>query len=93
MIMTKKELTLSTAQLHENHSSGFWERLETASMVVRLSRIYSGLLEEKVSARRTLKLVHAQLAAVALLLLGGLSSMVAILLCLWTVLAVWQCKA
>ena len=91
--MTKKELTLSTAQLHESRSFSLLERLETTAWVVRLSRIYSDLLEEKVSARRTLKLVHAQVAAGTLLLLGGLSTMAAILLCVWTLLAVWQCKA
>ena len=91
--MTKKELTLGTAQLNENKSFSLLTRLETTSLVVRLAQIYSGLLEEKVSTRRTLKLVHAQLAMGALLLVGGLSTVVAILLSIWTVLAVWQCKA
>lgn len=91
--MTKKELTLGTAQLNATKSFSLLARLETTSLVVRLSRIYSGLLEEKVSARRTLKLVHAQLAMAALLLVGGVSTVVAILLSIWTVLAVWQCKA
>ena len=91
--MTKKELTISTTQLHDCKSISLLERLETTALVVRLSQIYSGLLEERVSARRTLKLVHAQVAMGALLILGGLSGITAILLCLWTVLAVWQCKA
>ena len=91
--MTKKELTLGTAQLNENKSFSLLTRLETTSLVVRLAQIYSSLLEEKVSARRTLKLVHAQLAMGALLLVGGLSTVVAIMLSIWTVLAVWQCKA
>ena len=90
--MTKKELTLGTAQLNESKSFSPLTRLESTSLVVRLSKIYSGLLEEKVSARRTLKLVHAQLAMGALLLVGGVSTVVAILLSIWTVLAVWQCK-
>ena len=90
--MTKKELTLSATQLQESKSLSLLARLENTAFVVSLSKIYSNLLEEKVSARRTLKLLHAQLAMGALLLLGGLSAMVAILLCSWTVLAVWQCK-
>ena len=90
--MTKKELTLGATQLQESKSLSLLARLENTALVAYFSKIYSNLLEEKVSARRTLKLLHAQLAMGTLLLLGGLSAMMAILLCAWTVLAVWQCK-
>ena len=90
--MTKKELILDSAHLHERKTLNPLVRLESTSLVKSLSAIYFKLLEEQVSARRTLKLVHAQLVMGALLLLGGVSLVVAILLCAWTILAVWQCK-
>ena len=91
--MTKKELILGTEAIHESKSFNLLARLEGTSLVVRLTKIYSQLLSERISARRTLKLVHAQLAMGAFLLLGGASVLLAIILCVWTVLAVWQCRA
>ena len=90
--MTKKELALGTTVLRDNKSFSLLARLESTKLVKSLSKVYSNLLSERVSARRTLKLVHAQIAMGTLLLLGGISAMAAILLCAWTVLAVWQCK-
>ena len=90
--MTKKELTLNVAQLQDAKSFRFLERLESTRLVKSLAKVYSRLLEERVSTRRTLKLVHAQFAMGALLLLGSASLIMAVLLCVWTLLAVWQCK-
>ena len=94
--MTKKELTLGTHtavwNCSQNKSFSLLEKIEKTALVVRLSHIYSHLLEEQVSARRTLKLVHAQVAVLMLLVLGGASVVMALFLCLWTVLAVWQCR-
>ena len=90
--MTKKELILDSAPLEERKTLNILERLESSDFVKSLSCIYSKLLEERVSAHRTLKLIHAQIAMGTLLLLGGISIMAALLLSAWTVLAVWQCR-
>ena len=91
-IMTKKELILNAAPLQESKSFSLLDRIESSRLVKSLAKIYSALLEERISAHRTLKLVHAQLAMGALLLLGGISVMAAVLLCAWAVLAIWQCR-
>ena len=49
------------------------------------------VLERDINVRQMLHLVHAQLAFSALVLLGGISALVAVLLMAWFVLSVIQC--
>lgn len=65
--------------------------LETRKWVYRLSAAYSALLEERVSARRTLRLVYAQAIMALLLFPADFALSLRLLLLLWAALAVWQC--
>lgn len=89
--MTKKQTTLAI----QNSPSSVWasplQRLESLRCIQRLAEIYSQLTEEQISARRTLHLLHAQLALVLLLLFGGSSVGMAALFTAWTTLAIRQC--
>ncbi len=57
-----------------------------------LSRIYSILLEEPVSPRQTLKLLHVQLAALCLVMPADMPLGLRALFLLWTGVALLQCK-
>ena len=53
--------------------------------------LFSRILGERVNVRQSLHLIHAQLAFSALILFGGISAVVAVLLMCWFVLSVIQC--
>lgn len=90
--MTKKELMLEAMPVRAHRPRGLMKRIESGKSVRRLSRLYSFLLEEPVSARRTLGLVHVQLSLWALLLLGGHSLWLTLLLWGWALVALRQCR-
>ena len=56
-----------------------------------IAQLFGRILERNINVRQMLHLVHAQLAFSALVLLGGISAMTAILLMSWFVLSVIQC--
>ena len=56
-----------------------------------IARLFGRILEREINVRQMLHLVHAQLAFSALILLGGISVLVAVLLMVWFVLSVVQC--
>ena len=55
------------------------------------AQLFGRVLERDINVRQMLHLVHAQLAFSALVLLGGISALVAVLLMAWFVLSVIQC--
>ena len=55
------------------------------------ARLFGSLLEREINVRQMLHLVHAQLAFLALILLGGISALVALLLMACFTLSVVQC--
>lgn len=65
--------------------------LEQLGAVRRLADVYSRLLEERVTPRQTLHLVHAQLACFALLLTASAPWAFYVLELAWTALAVKGC--
>lgn len=89
--MTKKELTLNAAA-PARRTLHLSQRIENSRILLRLAALYSRLLEEPVTPRRTLRLLHAQLAALTLLMMGTPSLLLGMLLLAWTALAVWQCR-
>lgn len=74
-------------------SSTLVERLAATSAVRRLADLYSHLLEETVSPRRTLHLVHAQVAALALFFPIDMPASARLLCLAWFGIACLQCKA
>lgn len=91
--MTKKAFSIPATSLQPVKHRQRLERLQSATCVDYLAELYSSLLGEQVSVRRTLRWVHAQVAVFALLLLGGSSVLLALLLCVWAVVAVCQCRS
>lgn len=59
---------------------------------VALSRLFSLVLEEEVSALKAFNLLHAMVAFLAMLLLGGNSIVLQLALVGWFALTAWQCK-
>lgn len=64
-----------------------------ASPVEWLRRYYSGVLHKEISTRRTLRLVHAQLAFVMAVFPLYDSLLVHMLVALWLVWAVARCRS
>jgi len=91
--MTKKTLSIPATSLQSVKNRQGLERLQSATCIDYLAELYSILLGEQVSVRRALRWVHAQVAVFALLLLGGSSLLFALLLCVWAVVAVCQCRS
>jgi len=60
-------------------------RLEEAA------RLCSRLMEREINVRQMLHLIHAQLSFAALVLAGGISPLVAVLLMTWFAASVYQC--
>ena len=77
--------SLFSNPLISNLHSLFQRGLEEAA------RLFGRILEREINVRQMLHLVHAQLAFSALVLLGGISALVAVLLMAWFVLSVIQC--
>ena len=70
-----------------------WNTFLASTPVTGLATWFSQMMEEEVSPQQALRLVHAQLAFAALVLAGGASPLVAVLLFAWFALSVWQCAA
>ncbi len=101
--MAKKEITIDAATLSENNrfaadsspnrkATSLIGRIENLRAVRSLAAAYSSLLEETVTPRRTLKLVHAQMAAALFLLPADMPTGLRLLLIAWAALACWQCR-
>lgn len=104
MIMPKKTVLLDTtaalksdsrySTLLQNASKprGLMARIEGARCVKQLADLYSRLLEEPVSPRRTLKFLHAQVAVLALIFPMSFPFGPRLIFLVWAALAVWQCR-
>ncbi len=68
-----------------------WNAFLASRPVVSLAAWFSRLSDQEVTPRQAVCLVHAQVAFAALVLLGGSSPLVAVLLFAWFGLSVWQC--
>ncbi len=100
--MEKKELLMNATfvnnaetlrSVRQNTKNiGFIGLFENLTCVKQLAHIYSVLLEEPVSNRRTLKFLHAQVAAFFLILPADMPFGLRALFLLWTGLACWQCR-
>ncbi len=89
-LSNKAEIFRSLCQASKN--LGFIAVLENLSFVKQLARIYSLLLEEQISSRRTLKFLHAQMAVFFLIMPANMSLGLRALFLLWAGLACWQCR-
>lgn len=72
--------------------SALLERLERTKAVERLADFYSKLLEERVTARCTLHLLHAQVAGLFLIFPVDASVAYRMVCLAWLALACLQCK-
>lgn len=101
--MTKKDALLDSSLLGNdcrhsalfrdtNKTVGLLARLESSHCIKRLADTYSRLLEEPVTPRRTLRLLHAQLAGLMLVFPVNFHPGVRFLFLMWMVLAIWQCR-
>lgn len=97
----KKELTLDGKALAPRRSvadnlfsskNAFRSLLERTAPVVALSRLYSRLMQEPVSADLALRLVHAQVACMALLGCVADNLLLTLFLLLWAAWAVNRCR-
>lgn len=68
-------------------------RLAALACIRRLARLYSRLLEEPVSPRRTLRLLHVQLAGLLLVLPADLHPGFRLLFLAWLMLAARSCRS
>ncbi|GEM_PF-6067740 len=59
---------------------------------VALSQLFSLVLDEKVSALKAFNLLHAMVAFLAMVLLGGNSILLQLALVAWCGITAWQCK-
>lgn len=66
--------------------------VENSAMVNKLATLYSKLLEEPVSPRRTLHFVNAQVAAFLLLSACNASAVTLSLLTIWAGAAIYGCR-
>lgn len=89
--LTGSRRSFITAATPADLVTGILTWLEARKWVCRLFAVYSALLEERVSARRTLRLVYAQAVVALLLFPADFALSLRLLLLLWAALAVWQC--
>lgn len=71
---------------------GLLSRLERLTVVRRLAALYSFLLEETVTPRRALRLLHAQTAILMFIFPVSMSLGLRALLLLWVALACRSCR-
>lgn len=98
----KKELALSYNTFSEkrlqNKATAFpalcilTRRLTRSAPIMWLSRFYSKIMEEHISPEYTLRLLHAQFAAFALLSSVCAHALFSFLLFLWTLWAILNCR-
>ena len=60
--------------------------------VLKLARLYSLLLEEEVSPRRTLRILNASAAITLLVCVNGANTLALLILTLWTIAACRSCR-
>lgn len=82
---------MESANVFSAISENISQRVRESKCVKRLVEICSLLLEEEVSLGKVMSLLHAHLSFVALVLFGGISAIVCLLLMGWFLLASYQC--
>lgn len=85
----KTEIIYTESRNNAKHS--FTEMILNSSAVALLTAFFSYTLERKINARQTLHLLHAHVSFTALLLLGGISALAAVILFVWFAVSVLQC--
>lgn len=63
-----------------------------SKFVTGMARLFSAILGEKVTPLQAIKHANAQAAIASLLVLGGISPLVALVLLVWASVAMYQCK-
>lgn len=91
-IMEKKELLVGTACTPSAVRFNLVARIESCVWLQRLASVYSALLEEKISPRRTLRLLHAQAALFCAVAPASMPLGLRTVLLAWAGVAVWQCR-
>lgn len=90
--MEKKELLIETAYAPQTFRINLLARIESQAWLRKLASVYSFLLEEEVGPRRTLHLLHAQIAVMLLTLPADMPVALRALLLAWACLAARQCR-
>lgn len=90
--MEKKELLIETAYAPQNFRINLLARIGSQAWLRRLAAVYSFLLEEEVGPRRTLRLLHAQVAVLSAVLPADMPLALRALLLAWAFLACRQCR-
>ncbi len=90
----KSQILIQTSEMSTctNLMSNLKDRILNARVLVKISNLFSCILERNVSSLLTLHLLHSQLAFALLILLGGISVYACLLLLMWFALATWQCS-
>ena len=57
-----------------------------------VAEVLSMLLGEKISPKKTIKVLNVQAAITSLMIFGGISPLIAVVLLAWMGLAVYQCR-
>jgi hypothetical protein len=87
----KMKTQVITPATRTNGLRTLWNAFLASQVMTTLAAWFSQMMEEEVSPQQALRMVHAQLAFAALVLLGGQGPLVAVLLFAWFALSVWQC--
>lgn len=74
-----------------NVIKSFVNTIIQCSVVRYLAMFFSYTLEQKINETQALYLLHAHMSFIALLLFGGISAFVAVLLFVWFAVSVLQC--
>lgn len=78
-------------ETRSNEKQSFTEMILNNQIVLFFAAFFSYTLERKINAKQTLHLLHAHISFTALLLMGGISAFVAVLLLIWFAVSVLQC--
>ncbi len=57
-----------------------------------VAEVLSMILEEKISPKKAIKVLNVQAAIASLMIFGGISPLIAVVLLAWMGLAVYQCR-
>ena len=75
----------------QGHSlQGMWQSILTSAPMTNLTDWFSQMMEERITPQQTLRLIHAQIAFAALVLFGGASPAMSLVLFAWFALSVLQ---
>jgi len=105
--MLKKEISTALTPAYANFSfpinstpshrnrgvKALFVRMENGRAIRFLARLYSQLMEEEVSPRRTLCLLHAQIAGFCLLFPAPLPFIYRVVCLCWMLIACFQCRS